>query len=351
MFADVELSGSFLTPASGNANQTLQLPFVPDLIEIWIQGNASGDNWTSSANPGPTKYAFWQKGMANGTALATANTAGAATDTSVFLASGGITPVVSAANLYGPQQAGSGITKATPAVMTLTNSNVYNTGDVVLLEATTGALQFSGIPWAVVKTGATTYNLGISGNAFSSAAFAAAATNVVTQKVLYPGVFTPYISYITAITFAGSTVPGSSSYVVLSGQTGVTTSFPHGLSVGDSVRLIIPAPWGATQISGQQGIVTAVPDAITFAVAINSSAASAFVFPTTAQAAAGVTWPQVVPFGDQASAFDMSATDNDFQGIIIGNSATVGAAILSENSALVLWRAQKSARVYTSLVS
>src|SRR5947209_15373878 len=108
MFCDVELSGSFTTPASGNANQTLQLPFVPDLVEIWVMGNSSGDNWTSSANPGPTKYAFWQRAMANGTALVTANTAGAATDTSVFLSTGGITPVVSAANSLGVNQDGSG---------------------------------------------------------------------------------------------------------------------------------------------------------------------------------------------------------------------------------------------------
>jgi hypothetical protein len=337
MFADVELSGSFTTPASGNANQTLKLPFVPDLVEIWVQGNSSGDNWISVANPGPVKYAFWQKGMANGTALTTRNTNGAATDTSAFLASGGITPVVSAANSLGVNQAGSGITNAGPAVMTLTNANVYQTGDVVLIEQTTAALQFSGIPWSVVSTGATTYNLGIVGTTFDASAFAAAATNVNTKKVNFPTAMFPYVSYIVKLTTGATTT--------------VVTSAPHGLTAGDYVRLVIPSPWGTTQISGQQGVVTSVTDAITFVVAIDSSAASAFAFPTTAQAAAGVTWPQVIPFGDSASAFDLSAVDNDFQGLIIGNSATVGAAVLSENSALVLWRAQRSARVYTSLTS
>lgn len=334
MFADVELSGSFTTPASGNAAQTLKLPFVPDLIEVWVQGNSSGSVWTSTANPGPVKYAMWQKGMASGSALAKANTNGAATDTSSFLSSGGFTPVVSAANSYGVAQAGSGITNANPAVMTLTNSNVYQTGDVVLIEATTGALQFSGIPWSVVSTGATTYNLGISGVTFDASGFAAAATNVVTRKVNFPLAFTPYISYIVGLTVGATTT--------------VVTSAPHGLVAGESVRLNIPAPWGSTQISGQQGIVLSVTNAITFVVGIDSSAASAFAFPLTAQAGAGVTWPQVIPFGDQASSFDASATDADFQGIIIGNSATVGAAVLSANSALVVWRAQKSARVYTT---
>lgn len=337
MFADVELSGSFTTPASGNAAQTLKLPFVPDLIEVWVQGNSSGSNWESVANPGPVKYAMWQKGMADGTALTTRNTAGAATDFSDFLATGGFTPVTSAANSLGAAQAGSGITNAGPAVMTLTNSNVYQTGDVVLLESTTAALQFSGIPWSVVSTGATTYNLGISGTTFDASAFAAAATNVVAKKVNFPTAFTPYVSYIVKVT-TGST-------------TTIVTSAPHGLVAGESVRLNIPAPWGTTQISGQQGIVLSVTDAITFVVGIDSSAASAFAFPTTAQAGAGVTWPQVIPFGDQASSFDASATDANFQGIIIGNSSTVGAAVLSTVSSLVLWRAQKSARVYTTVSS
>lgn len=337
MFADAVLSGSFTTPSSGNANQTIQLPFQPDLVEVWVQGNSSGDNWTSTANPGPVKYAFWQSGMASGSALCTANTAGAATDTSTYLSSGGITLVQSAANSFGASQAGSGITAANPAVMTLTNSNVYNTGDIVLIQGTTGALQFSGIPWSVVSTGATTYNLGISGTTFSSSAFAAAATAVVTRKVLYPNVFTPYVSYIVALA-TGST-------------TTVTTSYPHGLSVGDVVRLVIPSPWGTTQISGQTGTVTSVTNTIKFVVNINSSSASAFAFPTTAQAGAGVTWPQVIPMAEGASQFDISATDGDYQGFQLGNSATAGAAVLSENSALVLWRAQKSARVYTSLTS
>ena len=99
---------------------------------------------------------------------------------------------------------------------------------------------------------------------------------------------------------------------------------------------------GTTQISGQQGIVTAVSDSMTFTVNINSSAASAFVFPTSAQAAAGVTWPQVIPFGDQASSFDLSATDNNFTGLIVGSSV-VGPA-----GALVLWRARHSLKVFTS---
>lgn len=338
MFCDKVLSGSFTTPASGNANQVVQLPFQPDLVEVWVQGNSSGDNWANvTANPGVVKYAFWQSGMAAASALCTANTNGAATDTSSFLSSGGITLIQTAPNNFGAAQTGSGITAATPAVMTLTNSNVYQSGDIVLIQGTTGALQFSGIPWSVVSTGATTYNLGISGTAFSSAAFAAAATAVTTRKVLYPNTMTPYVSYIVAIS-TGST-------------TTITTSYPHGLTAGDVVRVVIPSQWGTTQISGLTGTVTSVTNSIKFVCNINSSSATAFAFPTTAVAGAGVTWPQVIPMAEGASQFDISATDGNYQGFQIGNSATAGAAILNEASALVLWRAQQSAKVYTSLTA
>lgn len=331
---DSTISGSFTTPASGNGTQILQLPYIPDVFEIWIQGNSSGDNWINTS--GNVTYAVWQRGMSDGTALTFSSSTGPAT-VPKFLATGGITPIRSVSNLYGPAQAGSGITKANPAVMTLTNSSVYNTGDVVLLESTTGAFQFSGIPWSVVSTGATTYNLGISGTTFSASPFANAATNVVARKVLYPFGMTPYLSYIVALSLGATTT--------------VTTSFPHGLSVGDTIRLVIPSQWGTVQISGQQGIVTAVANTIQFTVAINSSNATAFAFPTSAQAAAGVTWPQVIPFGDQASAFDLSATDNNYLGLMIGNSSSAGAAILNENSALCVWRAQKSEKVYVSLTA
>lgn len=334
MFADAVLSGSFTTPASGNAAQVLQLPFQPDLIEVWVQGNSSGDNWISAANPGPVKYAFWQQGMAAGSALCTANTNGAATDTSSFLSSGGFTPVSSQSNLYGSPQSGSGVTHANPAVMTLTNSNVYITGDIVQMQGTTAMLQLSGIPWYLTKTGATTYNIG---NSFSTAGFAADATAVTVRKLLYPQVFTPQLAYIVKVT-TGST-------------TTIECSYPHGYAVNQTVRFNVPSQWGMTQLNGLTGVIQSVTS-FAFVVNINSSSGfTAFAFPTSAVAAAGVSPATCEVIAEDASIFSGSAVDADYQGIIIGNSATVGAAVLSENSALVLWRAQKSARIYTSLTS
>lgn len=333
MFCDVVLSGSFTTPASGNAAQVLKLPFQPDLFEMWVQGNGSGDNWTSSANPGPVKYAFWQSGMAAASALCTANTNSAATDTSTFLSSGGITMIQASANSYGARQAGSGITQANPAVMTLTNANVYSTGAIVQVEGTTGMLQISGIPWYLTSTGATTYNLG---NSFSTSGFAAAATAVVVQQLLYPQVFTPQLAYVVKVTTGATTT--------------IECSYPHGYSVNQSVRLKVPSQWGMTQLDGLQGVILSVTT-FAFVVNINSSAFSAFAFPTSAVAATGVSPATCEVIAEDASIFSGSAVDNGYYAVQMGNSATAGAAVLSENSALVLWRAQRSARIYTSLTS
>lgn len=328
------LTGSFTTPAAGNSAQVLKLPFIPDEFEIWVQGDSSGSVWTGNGTPGSVKWARWDKSMVPGTALCQANTAGAATVTNTFLATGGITPVQSKANLFGPSVAGTGVTNANPAVMTLTPANAYLTGSVVVLQQTTGAFQLAGIPWYLTSTGANTYTLG---NSFDASAFGAAATNVVAKEVLFPYAFTPYVSYIVKLTLGSTTT--------------VQTSMPHGLVAGGVARLLVPEVWGSSQISGQYGTILSVADQFTFTIAIDSSAATAFTFPTSVQAGNSVTPAQVIPFGDPAGSFDLAAIDNNFQGLIIGNSATAGSAILSANNAKCSWRAQLGSKVYTSLTN
>lgn len=321
---DEVLSGSY---TSTGAAKFISLPCGADVFEVFVQGSAAGDVWANNpAVVGVNRHAFWQAGMAADSALVDQNTAVVGESISQYLSANGILPVQSQASLLGPAVLGTQISAANPAVMTITPADAFNTGDVVLLEAGVGntSKQMLGIPWSVTKTGANTYTLD---NAFDSSALTAAGP-IVARKLLYPGVFSPYLSYIVALGLGAST--------------SVTTSYPHGLSVGQSVRLVVPSPWGATALNGQQGVITSVPGSHQFVVAINSSAASAFAFPSVAQAAAGVSWPQVIPFAEDASQFVGSASDNNYKGIIIG-SAVCGPA-----GALVCWRAQKSTKVYSS---
>ncbi len=321
---DDVFSGSFTSAGSA---KFISLPSGADFVEVFVQGDASGSIWANTPPvAGRNRHSLWQAGMASDSALAEQTTGVAGESISVYLSSDGISEVTSSAGLLGPAIAGTQISAANPAVMTITPANAFETGDVVLLEAGPGVTskQMLGIPWSVTSTGANTYNLG---NAFDSSALSAAGP-IVAKKVLYPGVFTPYLSYIVALTLGASTT--------------VETSYPHGLSAGQTVRLVVPGPWGSTQLSGQQGVITSVVDAWTFVVAINSSSASAFTFPSVAAAAAGVTFAQVIPIAEDAGTFVGSFTDVNYKGLMLG-SAVVGPA-----GSLVLWRAQKSLKVFTS---
>lgn len=321
-FDDV-FSGSY---TSTGAAQLIQLPSGADFFEVLVQGSAAGSVWANNpAVAGVNRHSYWQSGMASDTALAIQNNAVVGGSVSAFVASNGFTPVTSQANLYGPAQAGTDITAAATAVMTITAANAFSTGDVVLLEAGPGntSKQMLGIPWSVVSTGANTYTLN---SAFDSSALTAAGP-IVARKLLYPAVFQPYLSYIVALGLGATTT--------------VTTSAPHGLTAGQSVRLVVPAPWGSTQLNGQQGVVLSVTDAWTYVVAINSSAANAFAFPSVAQANQGVTWPQSVPIAEEASQFVGSFLDANYKGMIIGSS------VAGPAGALVLWRARKSTKVFT----
>lgn len=332
-FDDV-YSGSY---TSTGAAKVIQIPSGVDFFEVLVQGNATGDTWRNNpAVAGVNIHSYWQSGMSSGTALADQTTAVIGQTLTNFVLTNGFTPVTSQANVYGPAFTGT-LSNANPAVLTVPG-DPFVTGDVVLLEAGIGntSKQMLGITWSLVRTGVGTYTLN---DAFDASALTAAGP-VVVKKLLFPFVFTPYLSYIVKIVAAGGTIlPGP--ILVPAGQIGIQTSYPHGLAVGETIRLVVPTPWGATALSGQQAAIASVLDPWTFTVFL-TTVFSPFVFPSVAAAAAGVTWPQAIPIAEDASTFVGSFTDVNFTGIILGTSV-VGPA-----GALVIWRAQHSLKVFTS---
>lgn len=304
---------------SAGVAKNVTLPFIPSSVEVFIQGNSSGNNWNSTANPGVVKRAWWFNGMADGTALAVQNTNGAATDQSVFVSSSGITPVEADEPVLGAALSGSGISQANPAVVTV-NSHGYSTGDYVLLIGTTGMLQISGYVFQITVTGANTFTIPL-----DTSGFAAAATAVVSRKVLYPDLYIPNFKYITSITRATNAV--------------VTTSTPHSYVVGEVVRFAVPTLFGMTQMDGLAGTVTAVTST-TITLDINSSSFTAFAFPSSSSVAGGYTQPQVYPdaitgTSEWPSAVDAAYNNTSFRGF------TLGATVAGPSGALVFWKAYK----------
>lgn len=321
---DKSISGFY---TSTGAAKTLNLPFIPDWFELRIQGNSSGDNWISSANPGVPKEVYWYSGMANDSALITKNTDGAATDTKLYVSSNGIQTFQSSPNSFAaPLTINTGISQANPAVVTLGSTAGLANGDTVIVYGSTGMLQIAGLPFTIA---ALSTNVSFTLAYLNSSGFAAPATAGFVKKVLYPNVFLPQLRYITAITQAASAV--------------ITFSTTHGFVVGETLRLHVPANFGMIQADGQLVTVTAINTGTnTITVNLNTSAFTAFAFPTSAIASKGTSFPTAVPVGEQASQFDSSFTDNGAQGVILGTS------VVGANGALVLWKAAKVLKVYNT---
>lgn len=256
--------------------------------------------------------------MPAGYGLYNPKTSGAATlALEVSTATGGFTFISdSASRLNGAAVATSGtdINQANPAVVqTGTTTNLVDTVSVVRMINNTGMLQVSGMDFTVgTIVASTSFQL----KYLDSSGFAAASTAGFYRIINADPRFYPRARYITAISLATSAV--------------ITLSVTHGYTVGQSVRFNVPSAFGMTEINGLLGNITAISTANnTITVDIDSSGFTAFAFPTSAVAAAGVTFAQVVPVGEAAinsvsqpygNLLD-DATDNvSYTGISIGTT-------------------------------
>jgi hypothetical protein len=199
-----------------------------------------------------------------------------------------------------------GITNANPAVASSASTAVV--GDVVRVYGTTAQLQIAGMDFSV-----TAVNPGVTQTFgyLNAAGFANAATAGFMRIVPFDPRFYPRRRFITGITQAASAV--------------VTMSVAHGYIVGEKVRLIVPSEFGMTQMNGLLGTITAITTGATntITVDIDSTGFTAFAFPLTAVAAAGITFAQVIPVGEAATApysnlLDDATANRSFNGVVVG---------------------------------
>lgn len=206
-----------------------------------------------------------------------------------------------------------GVTNATPAVVT--SASAAAVGDIVRIYSTTAMFQVSGMDFTVTAAPGGTQTLGY----LPAAGFAAAATAGFIRVIPFDPRFYPRNRFITSITQAASAV--------------ITLSVTHGFTVGQLVRIIVPAEFGMTQMNGLLGTVTAINTATnTITVNIDSTGFTAFAFPTSAIAAGGVNFPQVVPVGEAATApyqnlLDDATRNQSFRGVIIGTGVQTTAKL------------------------
>lgn len=310
---DLIAQGRYTSDATA---RTIQLPSSVDFFEV-INETDWGDT-TAVTNV----KSWWQRGLADGAGWGLTQEVTTNALSSSDITSNGFTLITADTPMLGPlvSNATSSATNADPIVVTL-NSHGFNDGDIVILEETTGALQIGGFPWYINNTTTNNFDLPYTGTAPGSAA-----TQVRARKVLYPDLYTPQIRYVTAVTTGATTT--------------VEFSVTHGYSVGQQLRFSIPDEWGITELDGLKGFVTAVNTTNnTVTVDIDSTSFSAFSWPTSAQAGAGVSPAIAQPIGETAGTFDGSFVANGFIGLNLGTS------VVGPNNAVMYWRAWKATSV------
>jgi hypothetical protein len=287
--------GSFTTAASPVA-QVVNLPFQPQRVKLL--------NYT--AYSAPAQYAVteanWDIAMGQGVAsLEYLEAASAPWIPAVdYVASSGISTFSAGLALqFGAQEQISGITKASPAVVTTASPHGYSSGDVVMFQglaqsASTGMQQIAGMPFTITVTGASTFTIPWNTNQSNYTALSGSPTGAFVKKVLYPFLYLPGVNFVSAITTGTTTT--------------VTTTTNHNFVVGQEIAFRIPSVYGTSQLNSLPnvlipgspiyGYVTSVTSNTIFVCSINSTSFTAFNSNQTFASVPGLLFPQVLAVGD-----------------------------------------------------
>jgi hypothetical protein len=232
-------------------------------------------------------------------------------------------------------------------------SHGFQTGDVVWLTGTTGMLQIAGLPFTVTRVNANQFTIPIDTSAYT---FAADATAVSARKLLYADLYIPMLVVPVGITQATQAV--------------VTTNVDHQFVVGQKVRFYMPqvesgVSWGMSALNGVEATVLSVgniDNAESYTVAtsgavnafridVDTSAYTAFDFPTSAQAVGSsqMQFPAVYSVGDRNSGyvFDGTSPLNRISGSFVANTRQGvnvglgnGTQVIHVNNDVIHWRAE-----------
>lgn len=293
-----EVYGNFIS--DGNP-LLVDLGFIPHEFYVWNETNSEKATLIADAQ----LQSWFLLGQTEGTAYNVI--VGATTDLdnkTEFVNANGFRTYDGIEEQLEAAQVGTAITAATNAEVTIATHG-YSNGDVVRLHTTTGMLQIAGFDFVIDTVTTNTFELA----GLPAAAFVAAATAVTARRVRVPQAYEPRRKNITLISQAN---PGV-----------VTTGTNHGYSTDDRVRLRVPAINGMVEADDLLVTVTNV-SATTFSIGIDTTTFSTFVFPTSAQAAAGERRADVVPVGENGQDLTDAIDNRSFQGIEIGSSV-VGA--------------------------
>jgi len=283
--------GSF---TSTGAAKVINLPYKPEYVSFINYTNA----FTAPAASQVVK-AEWYSSMGQGFAVQNVYDATPDLVMDAVITNGISTFEAGQMLQYGPTLSISGITKASAGVVTTTTNHNLKSGDVVQFQglfqsSTTGMPQLNGLSFTVTVTGLTTFSIPWNTNQSNYTALSGSPSGATVKKVLYPFLYFPGQSFISAITTGTTTT--------------IDTTSAHNFVVGQEVAFRVPTQWGMTQLNSLPNTTTpgspiyayviAVTDYNTVVVNVDSSAYTAFNSNQTVASVPGLSYPQIVAVGD-----------------------------------------------------
>lgn len=226
---------------------------------------------------------YWQRGFASGAKWTyfKSNAANAA-NLSQYITSNGFTLIDTSVQTPGALNATiTAISNAAIPVVSNSGTNGLVAGDIVRLIDVTGAQQLGGIDFTVG------YNT-LSTSTFSLDYMAqiVAGTTGSWRKINFNPIFYPRRRVITKITKASEAV--------------VTLSVTHGYSIGQKVRLKVPADFGMVEMHDLLATIVDIDTTTTsgnsITLDVDSSAFTTFAWPTTSNVAFSPA--EVIPVGE-----------------------------------------------------
>lgn len=303
---------------------TLQIRSDVDWIKV-INATTS-----AAAGAGTGVEFYWQRGMANGSALEYTKTAVTGALATSVITSGGFTLVNSTEEPLGPLNSSiTAVSGAAIPVVSATDTDDLVDGDHVRLYDITGAQQLGGIDFYIDTVVAnTSFRLPFM-------AQIVAGTTGYFRKVNYSRLFAVPTRNISKITKAASAV--------------VTFCARHNYTVGQEVTFRVPAAFGMTEIDGKVGKITAIDTTNnTITVDIDSTSFTTFAWPLTAY---GPFSPaMVVAVGEVANSTYANSLDDatrniSYIGVQLGAGVNGPAGSTSD---VIYWVAGKSEIVTNS---
>lgn len=279
---------------STGAAQVIKLPFKPDAVQMWNYTVAN-----SAAASQNVAAAYWDADMGQGFAIQQGYNATPALIYDTVIANGISTFTAGQLLQFGTTKQVVASTKGTTTSFQVT-AHGYKIGDVVLFaglfqSSITGMPQMNGIPFTVITvTDANNFIVNWNSNNASYTNLSASPASAKVKQILYPYLYFPGETVISAITTGTTTT--------------IDTASAHNFVVGQEVAFRIPSQWGTVELNTLPNLLTpgapvygyviAVTDFNTFVVNIDSSAYTAFTTNIGVTSVPGLSFPQVVAVGD-----------------------------------------------------